>query len=135
MSLRRVLCAFISLALGACATPSHAPDGKRAPVSTAKVAPAAHRPDASASYHFMLGYQAELVQDTDRAIQEYQAALKTDPTSHSVNARLASLYFHWAMRLRLFVMQMTRPRDPSRMAPCSRRWQEFLPAWGKETVR
>lgn len=93
MSLRRVLCALIPLALGACAAPSHAPDGKGAPASTAKVAPAAHRPDASASYHFMLGYQAELVQDTDRAIQEYQAALRTDPTSHSVNARLASLYF------------------------------------------
>ncbi|MDW7649692.1 MAG: tetratricopeptide repeat protein [Nitrospiraceae bacterium] len=93
MSLRRVLCALISLALGACAAPSHAPDGKLTPASVAKIAPAVHRPDASASYHFMLGYQAELVQDTDRAIQEYQASLKTDPTSHSVNARLASLYF------------------------------------------
>jgi tetratricopeptide (TPR) repeat protein len=41
----------------------------------------------------MLGYQAELAQDMDRAIQEYQAALKTDPTSQSVKARLAGLYF------------------------------------------
>ncbi len=49
--------------------------------------------DASAAYHFMLGYQAELAQDNDRAIKEYQAALKTDPSSQSVKARLAGLYF------------------------------------------
>ena len=61
-------------------------DGK---VST----PAQRPPDAAASYHFMLGYQAELGQDMDRAIQEYQAALKADPSSQSVKARLAGLYF------------------------------------------
>jgi tetratricopeptide (TPR) repeat protein len=55
--------------------------------------PAQRLPDAAASYHFMLGYQAELGQDINRAIQEYQAALKADPSSQSVKARLASLYF------------------------------------------
>ena len=88
-----MLCALIPLALGACVATTPAPDGKRAAAGAAKAAPEAHRPDASASYHFMLGYQAELAQDTDRAIQEYQVALKTDPMSHSVKARLASLYF------------------------------------------
>lgn len=93
MLLRRTLCALMPLALMGCAAASHAPDGQFVSVTTAKVAPATHPPDAAASYHFMLGYQAELVQDTDRAIQEYQAALKTDPTAHSVKARLAGLYF------------------------------------------
>ncbi len=49
--------------------------------------------DARSSYHFMLGYQAELAQDTDRAIQEYQAALRTDPGSRFLKARLATLLF------------------------------------------
>ncbi len=54
---------------------------------------AAPMPDPSATYHFMLGYQAELAQDTERAIREYDAALKADPTSREVKARLAGLYF------------------------------------------
>lgn len=54
---------------------------------------AAPMPDALATYHFMLGYQAELAQDTERAIREYDAALKADPTSREVKARLAGLYF------------------------------------------
>ena len=58
-----------------------------------KVASPQKPTDAAAAYHFMLGYQAELAQDSDRAIKEYQAALRTDPTSHSVKARLAGLYF------------------------------------------
>jgi tetratricopeptide (TPR) repeat protein len=41
----------------------------------------------------LLGYQAELTQDAERAIKEYQVALKADPTSQSVKARLAGLYF------------------------------------------
>ncbi len=48
-----------------------------------------HPPDAAASYHFMLGYQAELAQDWIVRSQEYQAALKADPASQSVKARLA----------------------------------------------
>lgn len=92
-SRRGALCALIPLALVACAAVSQAPEGKSSPAGVAKVTPVTHRPDAAASYHFMLGYQAELIQDMDRAIQEYQAALKTDPASHSVKARLAGLYF------------------------------------------
>jgi tetratricopeptide (TPR) repeat protein len=77
----------------ACAATPETPERVPAPVSTPKAAPSIHPSDAAASYHFMLGYQAELAQDMDRAIQEYQAALKTDPTSQSVKARLAGLYF------------------------------------------
>jgi len=49
--------------------------------------------DATAAYHFMLGYQAELAQNTELALKEYQAALKSDPMAQSVKARLASLFF------------------------------------------
>ena len=49
--------------------------------------------DSRASYHFLLGYQAELEQDTDRAIKEYQLALQTDASSNYLKARLAILYF------------------------------------------
>lgn len=41
----------------------------------------------------MLGYQAELEQNTEQAIKEYQLALQTDPTSHYIKARLAVLSF------------------------------------------
>jgi tetratricopeptide (TPR) repeat protein len=41
----------------------------------------------------MLGYQAELTQDTDKALKEYQSALKFDPSSQSVKGRLAGLHF------------------------------------------
>lgn len=41
----------------------------------------------------MLGFQAEAAQDTDRAMAEYQAALKADPSSPSIKARLAGLHF------------------------------------------
>lgn len=92
-SLKAVVCALIPLALVACAATPQVQEGRLAFASSAKATPSIHPPDAAASYHFMLGYQAELVQDMDRAIQEYQAALKTDPTSHSVKARLAGLYF------------------------------------------
>lgn len=49
--------------------------------------------DSRASYHFLLGYQAELEQETERAIKEYQLALQTDASSHYLKARLAILYF------------------------------------------
>ncbi|BCA54484.1 hypothetical protein W02_16240 [Nitrospira sp. KM1] len=78
--------------LGACGT-SPKPSTPAAVAPAQKASPAQRPLDAAAAYHFMMGYQAELAQDTDRALKEYQAALKTDPTSQSVKARLAGLYF------------------------------------------
>ena len=49
--------------------------------------------DSRASYHFLLGYQAELDQETELAIKEYQLALQTDPSSNYLKARLAVLHF------------------------------------------
>ena len=43
--------------------------------------------------HFLLGYQAELDKDSERAIEEYLHALRRDPTSVFLKSRLASLYF------------------------------------------
>lgn len=68
------------------------------PPVTPAVAPAAPRAispmsDSRASYHFLLGYQAELEQETERAIKEYQLALQTDVSSNYLKARLAVLYF------------------------------------------
>lgn len=88
-----VLCVLISLLVAACATTPEASQPRLAHASPPQATPSSHSPDAAASYHFMLGYQAELAQDMDRAIQEYQTALKTDSTSQSVKARLAALYF------------------------------------------
>ncbi len=80
--------------VAACAVVPQMSDNKMAaPSGTTKATPSTHPPDAAASYHFMLGYQAELAQDMDRAIRDYQAALKADPASQSVKARLAGLYF------------------------------------------
>ncbi len=92
-SFLNVTCMLFPLMVMACAATPGTPERVPAPASTPKAAPSIHPSDAAASYHFMLGYQAELAQDMDRAIQEYQAALKTDPTSQSVKARLAGLYF------------------------------------------
>jgi tetratricopeptide (TPR) repeat protein len=91
----RMTCApcLILCLMTACAVASKTPGAQALPQDI-KVPIVSQRPtDAAASYHFMLGYQAELAQDMDRAIQEYQAALKADPASHSVKARLAGLYF------------------------------------------
>jgi len=87
------LCLLLSLTVVACATAPQTPEKVLAPAGSPKATPSVHPSDAAASYHFMLGYQAELAQDIDRAIQEYQAALKADPASQSVKARLAGLYF------------------------------------------
>ena len=84
---------LIPFTLVACATAPQVPKETLTPASGPKAAPTIPPPDAAASYHFMLGYQAELAQDMDRAIREYQAALKADPASQSVKARLAGLYF------------------------------------------
>ena len=87
-----VLCLLIYLMVVACAAAPQTPE-MLAPAGTSKATAPIHPLDATASYHFMLGYQAELAQDMDRAIQEYQAALKADQASQSVKARLAGLYF------------------------------------------
>jgi tetratricopeptide (TPR) repeat protein len=81
--------------MAACVGAPQTPEIQAVPqtVKTPAPAPSPPPPDAAASYHFMLGYQAELAQDMDRAIREYKAALKIDPASQSVKARLASLYF------------------------------------------
>ncbi len=95
--LKRVLHAAIAFLLlpllVACGTSSK-PLAHAASVSTVeKVAPPAHPTDPNAAYHFMLGYQAELTQDTEKALKEYQSALKFDPSSQSVKGRLAGLHF------------------------------------------
>ena len=69
------LCLLISLVVVACAAVPQTPERVLAPAGTPKAPSSIHPPDAAASYHFILGYQAELAQDMDRAIQEYQAAL------------------------------------------------------------
>ena len=79
---------------GACASPPRpAVKATERHEAASKPAPLTRPADASAAYHFMLGYQAELSQNTEQALKEYQAALKADPTSLSVKARLASLHF------------------------------------------
>lgn len=91
----QVTCAscMVLLLMAACAGAPKTPEPRVLPQDAKVSTPAQRPPDAAASYHFMLGYQAELGQDIDRAIQEYQAALKADPSSRSVKARLAGLYF------------------------------------------
>ena len=84
---------MVLLLMAACAGAPKTPEAQALPQDGKVSTPAQRPPDAAASYHFMLGYQAELRQDVDRAIQEYQAALKADPSSQSVKARLAGLYF------------------------------------------
>ena len=85
--------ALIPFTIVACAAAPQAPRATVISQPSAKAKSSVHSPDASAVYHFMLGYQAELSQDIDRAIQEYHAALKTDPSAQTVKARLAGLYF------------------------------------------
>lgn len=86
------LAALIPLVVVACAaSPVPPPSAPSAAASTPQ--PAASYPDSAATYHFMLAYQAELAQDIETAIREYRAALKADPSSHEVQARLATLYF------------------------------------------
>ncbi|HSB43619.1 MAG TPA: tetratricopeptide repeat protein [Nitrospira sp.] len=87
-----LLAALIPLVIMACAAaPLH--QETATPVTAQTKQPAAPTPDSSATYHFMLGYQAELAQDNETALREYRAALKADPASREVKARLAGLYF------------------------------------------
>ena len=92
----RCVCGLVSVSvLLACASPPPVKLAKSAEAAESPKPPAAaSRPaDASAAYHFMLGYQAELAQNSEQALREYQAALKADPTALSVKARLATLHF------------------------------------------
>ena len=92
----RCVCGLMSLSvLLACTSPPTTKLAQSAEAAEApKPAASATRPaDASAAYHFMLGYQAELSQNSELALKEYQAALKADPTALSVKARLATLHF------------------------------------------
>lgn len=81
--------------LQACGTPSRStpPPAVASVVAPPPVKPALPQSDSRASYHFMLGYQAEMDQDTERAIKEYQMALQHDPASDFLKARLAVLFF------------------------------------------
>lgn len=88
----RCLCMLMVFVAG-CAT---APQQTVQPVNLSenpKPTPVARPTDPSAAYHFMLGYQAELAQNSELALKEYQAALKADPSAQSVKARLASIHF------------------------------------------
>jgi tetratricopeptide (TPR) repeat protein len=86
------LAALIPFGIMACAAvPDHQETAP--PVTATPKQPAAPTPDSAATYHFMIGYQAELAQDTETALREYQAALKADPAAYEVKARLAGLYF------------------------------------------
>ena len=49
--------------------------------------------DYQASYHFLLGYIAELRQDHAQALKEYREALVHDPDSAFLKVRLAKLHF------------------------------------------
>jgi tetratricopeptide (TPR) repeat protein len=77
----------------ACAVTPHAQETAVPLARSAKVQAAAPAPDSNATYHFMLGYQAELAHDIDTALREYRAALTADSASYEVKARLAGLYF------------------------------------------
>ncbi len=90
-----VLLASLSCVTAACqTTPPARPAAPVAPAA-APVLPRLVSPssDSRASYHFLLGYQAELDQETEQAIKEYQLALQTDPSSNYLKARLAILNF------------------------------------------
>lgn len=84
---------FIPAVAVACAAAPMQVDQASLLHEVAKPSKSSRPPDASALYHFMLGYQAELSQNMELALEEYQAALQADPTAQSIKARLASLYF------------------------------------------
>jgi tetratricopeptide (TPR) repeat protein len=84
---------FLPCALVACSTT--APQPHKTPASSIATVqqPPPATPESDATLHFMMGHQAELAQDFETALKEYQAALKADPESREVKSRLAALYF------------------------------------------
>lgn len=90
-----VLLVALSCVTSACQSTTSARPAPAAVPSAAPVVPRTmpSSSDSRASYHFLLGYQAELDQETELAIKEYQLALQTDPASTYLKARLAVLYF------------------------------------------
>ena len=91
---KRLFSALLPLFITACASSHYVPQtASSSSIVPVPKQPTSSSPDASATYHFMMGYQAELAQDTETAIREYGAALKADPTSRDVKSRLAGLYF------------------------------------------
>lgn len=89
---RGLVAVLIPFVLMACAAAPY-PQGTATPATSTAKQPAAPTPDSAATYHFMMGYQAELAQDNETALREYRAALKADPAAREVKARLAGLYF------------------------------------------
>ncbi len=81
----------LSGAMVACAASPQPQTALPPPVSALPPPPSA--PESDATYHFMMGHQAELAQDLDAALKEYHTALKVDPKSREVKSRLAALYF------------------------------------------
>lgn len=91
----RLISLFLPCVLVACAAatqPQPIQQAAPSPVSTTPQ-PTNTAPESDATYHFMLGHQAELAQDLETALKEYQAALKADPASAEVQSRLAALHF------------------------------------------
>jgi len=93
MPLLRTMLLSLSLsgAMVACAASPQPQVTLPPPTTTLQPPPAA--PESDATYHFMMGHQAELAQDLDSALKEYNKALKVDPKSREVKSRLAALYF------------------------------------------
>jgi len=88
----RLTILFLPCVLVACATATQPHKAEPLPPTTTQQSSQA-APESDATYHFMMGHQAELAQDLDTALKEYQAALKADPQSYEVKSRLAALHF------------------------------------------
>src|SRR5574337_258765 len=86
-----LLLPFLSGAIVACATAPLSQSTLPSPAT--ELSPSASAPESDATYHFMMGHQAELAQDLDTALKEYHTALRVDPKSREVKSRLAALYF------------------------------------------
>lgn len=83
-----------SIAITACAATSSSSKASDEPVVPASTGVRATEPmDPRAAYHFMRGNLAEIQQDYEVAIREYQAALTADSSSNLIKTKVASLYF------------------------------------------